>query len=143
MPKLNLPITIRGRPIKPVSLVLMNTMFLLGILSILDLGVLGRSMWSDVLGALAFGVAGTFMIGWFSNSQLISEWALIGAFFVWGFRFWALILLYGWKAFESEGVYLSFLWLLLAGGSWLLERSDDTVTRSWKGDWWTQRSSQH
>lgn len=143
MPKLNLPITIRGRPIKPVSLVLMNTMLLLGIISILDLGVLGRSMWSDVLGALAFGVAGTFMIGWFSNSQLISEWALIGAFFVWGFRFWALILLYGWKAFESEGVYLSLLWLVLAGGSWLLERSDDTVVRSWKGDLWTRRSSQH
>lgn len=143
MPKLNLPITIRGRPIKPVSLVLMNTMLLLGIISILDLGVLGRSMWSDVLGALAFGVAGTFMIGWFSNSQLISEWALIGAFFVWGFRFWALILLYGWKAFESEGVYLSLLWLLLAGGSWLLERSDDTVVRSWKGDLWTRRSSPH
>ena len=143
MPELNLPITIRGRPIKPVSLVLMNTMILLGILSILDLGVLGKSLWSDIIGGMAFCVAGCFMIAWLSNSQTISEWALIGAFFVWGFRFWALILLHGVNSLGSEGVYLSFLWLLLAGGSWLLERSDDTVTRSWKGDWWTQRSSRH
>lgn len=143
MPELNLSITIRGRPIKPVSLVLMNTMILLGILSILDLGVLGKSLWSDIIGGFAFCVAASFMIAWLSNSQKISEWALVGAFFVWGFRFWALTLLHGVNSLGSEGVYLSFLWLLLAGGSWLLERSDDTVTRSWKGDWWTQRSSRH
>lgn len=143
MPELNLPITIRGRPIKPVSFVLMSGMILLGVFSILDLGVLGTSLWSDVVGGMAFFVASSFMIAWLSNSQTISEWALIGAFFVWGFRFWALILIYGWNSFVSEGAYLSLLWLLLAGGSWLLERSDDTVVRSWKGDWWTQRSSQH
>lgn len=143
MPELNLPITIRGRPIKPVSFVLMSDMILLGVFSILDLGVLGISIWSDVVGGMAFFVAASFMIAWLSNSQTISEWALIGAFFVWGFRFWALILIYGWNSFVSDGVYLSLLWLLLAGGSWLLERSDDTVVRSWKGDWWIRRSSQH
>lgn len=143
MPELNLPITIRGRPIKPVSFVLMCGMILLGVFSILDLGVMGTSLWSDAIGGMAFFVASSFLIAWLSNSQTVSEWALVGAFFVWGFRFWALILLNGWNSFGSEGVYLSFLWLLLAGGSWLLERSDDTVIRSWKGDLWTRHSSPH
>ena len=143
MPELNLPITIRGRPIKPVSLVLMNTMIILGCLSIFDAGILGSSRWADILGGLAFIVAGSFMTAWVANSQILAEWALLGAFFVWGFRVWAIMLTNGWATFSSEGIYLSFLWILLAGGSWLLERSDDTVTRSWKGDWWTQRSSRH
>lgn len=124
MPELNLPYNVFGRPVKPVSLALMLTMFLLGIYSILDIGVLGSSQWGDLVGGLAFIVAGLSMLAWIKNSQEFAEYALLGAFFIWGFRFWAIALIHGWGTFSQEGWYLSVMWMILSGGSWLLERSD-------------------
>lgn len=115
MPELNLPYNVFGRPVKPVSLALMLTMFLLGIYSILDIGVLGSSQWGDLVGGLAFIVAGLSMLAWIKNSQEFAEYALLGAFFIWGFRFWAIALIHGWGTFSQEGWYLSVMWMILSG----------------------------
>lgn len=139
MPELNLPFTIRGRPIKPVSLVLMNTMLVIGFVSLVDVGVLGDSLWSDVLGGVACVAVGVFGVGWAYNSQRISEWALLLAMFVWGSRFWAIVFVHGWDCIKQEGLYLSFLWVLLAGGSWMLERTDPHGFVRSRGDQWTHR----
>jgi hypothetical protein len=138
MPELNLPFTLFGRPIKPVSMVLMFTMFLLSIYSLIDVGVLGTSAWGDIIGAMAFSVACLSILAWFENSQRLSEYALLGAFFIWGFRFWGIILVQGWNTFFTEGWYLSFMWVLLAGGSWLLERADPNAIVQNRGKKWTR-----
>jgi hypothetical protein len=137
MPELNLSTSLFGRPIKPVSLVLMMTMLLLGIYSILNIGVLGASQWGDVIGGMAFGVAGLSVIAWWKNSQSMAEYALLSAFFIWGFRFWGIVLVQGWDAFKLEGWYLSIMWVILSGGSWLLERSDPNAIVKNRGGKWT------
>jgi len=139
MPPQNLSWSIFGRPVKPVALVLMNTMLVLAFVAWVDIGVLGNSIWADILGLFAFSIAVVFGLAWFKKSQTLAEWALTGAFFVWGFRFWAILLVRGESAFTSEGWYLAFLWTVLAGGSWLLERSDPKAQKKIEGDErWTQ-----
>jgi len=139
MPVLNLQWTVFGRPVKPVALVLLGTMLLLGITAITDIGVLGNTEWGDVLGGFAFSSAILFIIAWIKGSQTIAEWALLGAFFVWGLRFWAIVFTLGAHALSSEGLYLSFLWMILAGGSWFLERQDPNATVGIRGEKWTPR----
>lgn len=124
MPPMNLQWSIFGRPIKPVSLVLMNTMLILGYIAIADNGILGDSEWADVVGMIAFGVAFLFILGFYKFSQTLAEWALLGAFFVWSVRLWAIIITQGWDVLTRESGFLALMWALLAGGSWLLERSD-------------------
>ena len=140
MPPMNLPWYVFRRPIKPVALVLMNTMRILGWIGVNDNGVLGNSMWADVISAIAFSVAGIFVLGFIRISQRLAEWALIGAFFVWGIRFWAIILVNGFEVFTREGAWLALCWMLLAGGSWLLERSDPYVhDPNRRGSKWSRR----
>lgn len=127
MPLLNLPWSIFGRPIKPVAFVLMMSMFVIAAFAAADLGVLGDSVWADFLGGFALAVGVLFAIAWYVRSQIVSEWALLGAFFVWGIRFWVIILVQTNHSLVTEGWYLSFLWMLLSGGSWLLERSDSNA----------------
>lgn len=127
MPPMNLPWSVFNRPIKPVALVLMNTMLILGWIGATNNGALGDSAWADVTAAIAFAVAILFALGFIKVSQRLAEYALIGAFFVWGVRFWALILVGGTPTLAREAVWLSACWMLLAGGSWLLERSDPYV----------------
>lgn len=127
MPILNLPWTLFGRPIKPVSFVLMMTMLVIAYIALTNTGILGPSVYADLLGAAAVVVALLFAWAWWATSQEIAEWALLLAFFLWGFRFWAVIFVLGDDALRIEGFYLSFLWMLLSGGSWLLERSDPIV----------------
>lgn len=139
MPPLDLSINVFGRPLKPVSLVFAATMLLVGIVSILDIGVLKDSLWSDVIGAIAFGVFGIFSVSWWFRSQIIGEVALLGAFFVWGCKFWIILLMYGDSSFRKESFWLSLLWSLLAAGSWLLERADPGGSYASRGDRWTRR----
>jgi hypothetical protein len=136
---MNLPWYVFGRPIKPVALVLMNTMLILGEIGITNNGALRDSMWADVIGMVSFGVAILFIVAFIKNSQRGAEWALIGAFFVWGVRFWALILVNGLEAFTREGAWLALCWMMLAGGSWLLERSDPYVHGKRRGSKWSRR----
>jgi hypothetical protein len=114
-------------------------MFIIGTLAIFDLGVLLDSRWGDVIGGMAFVVALFFIYAWYKNSQTLAEWALIGAFFIWGFRFWAIIILNGWNVVSTEGWYFSACWMLLAGGSWLLERTDPNSIVKNRGAKWTRR----
>lgn len=127
MPPMNLPWRVFNRPIKPVALVLMNTMFILGWIGISNNGALGNSFWADFVAVFSFVVAALFVVGFIKVSQKLAEYALIGAFFVWGVRFWALILVRGTETFGKEAIWLAACWMLLAGGSWLLERSDPYV----------------
>lgn len=127
MPPMNLPWAVFNRPIKPVALVLMNTMLILGWIAITDNGVLGESEWADLTGGVALSVAALFIISFVKLSQRGAELALVGAFFVWGVRFWTLILASGPEIFLHESVWLAGCWMLLAGGSWLLERSDPYI----------------
>lgn len=140
MPPMNLPFTVFDRPIKPVSLVLMNSMLILGWGGFTENGILGTSLWGDVIGVVAFGTAAISVTAFFKRNQRWAEFALIGAFFVWGVRFWALILLNGLSVFWREAVWLSACWMLLAAGSWLLERSDPHVhISSERGSKWNRR----
>lgn len=124
MPPMNLQWSIFGRPIKPVSLVLMNTMLILGFIALTDKGILGDSEWADVVGLIALGVALLFVLGFYFFSQRMAEWALLGAFFVWSVRLWTIIITQGYDVLTRESGFLALMWALLAGGSWLLERSD-------------------
>lgn len=139
MAPLNLPWEFLGRPIKPVAFVLMLSMIVITAFAFADLGVLGASVYADFLGGLSLGVGGMFGIAWVIRSQSLSEWALIGAFFVWGIRFWVIILVQAGHGLVTEGWYLSFLWMLLAGGSWLLERSDPDAVVKIRGGKWTRQ----
>lgn len=139
MPPLNLPWRIFGRPVKPVAFALGITMLILGAFSIADLGILGASEWSDFLGGAAFAVACVFAGAWWTRSQAAAEWALLGAFFAWGIRLWAILLVQGWHSFSTEGLYLSLAWLILAGGSYLLERADPAADGMVGGRAWTRR----
>lgn len=127
MPPMNLPWAVFGRPIKPVALVLMNTMLILGWIGITDNGTLGDSEWADVVGSIAFAVAALFIFSFIKVWQKGAEIAILGAFFVWGVRFWALLLVNGPDEFTHEPIWLSGCWILLAGGSWILERSDPYI----------------
>lgn len=138
MPPLNLAFTVYGRPVKPVSIALMITMIIIGVLAIFDLGVMKNSLWGDVIGAMAFTVVGFFVYAGYKNSQTLAEWALIGAFFIWGFRFWAISIIQGWNTFTTEGWYFAACWMLLSGGSWLLERSDPNAIVKNRGVKWTR-----
>jgi hypothetical protein len=136
MSRMNLPWTLFNRPIKPVALVLMNTMFVISWVAVTNAGVLHDSIWGDILGAFSFVIAVAFFYAWYKASQRYAEWAMLAAFGVWGFRFWAIILINGTTAFSSESAYLSLLWMLLAGGSWLLERADPKAEyRRVEGAW--------
>lgn len=140
MPPMDLPWSVCGRPIKPVSLVLMNTMLILGFVAITDKGLLQDSEWADIIGLIALGVAIIFIVGFWRFSQKLNEYALIGAFFVWGVRFWGILLTQGVDGFSKEAGYLAIMWMLLAAGSWLLERSDPAVHRETvRGSKWTPR----
>jgi hypothetical protein len=127
MPPMNLPWAVLNRPIKPVALVLMNTMLILAYIGATNNGALRDSAWADVVAVLSMVVAILFVVGFIKVSQRLAEWALIGAFFVWGVRFWALILVDGGLRLGQESVWLAACWMLLSGGSWLLERSDPYV----------------
>jgi hypothetical protein len=119
-------------------MVLFFTMILIAVIAIIDLGVLGDSRWGDVIGSFAMVVAALFILAWVRNSQTLAEWALMGSFFIWGFRFWGIILVQGWHTFQLEGWYLSIMWMILAGGSWLLERSDPNALVKDRGNKWTR-----
>ena len=138
MPRLNLPWTTYGRPIKPVSLILMNTMFVFSWTAITDKGALLDSLWGDFIGVLALLVAAAFIWGWFKSSQKIAEYCLLAASAIWGFRFWALLFVNRDSVFTTEALYMSLLWSLLAGGSWLLERADPNAITKKLGDVWTR-----
>jgi type IV secretory pathway VirB3-like protein len=123
MPPMNLNWKVFGRPVKPVAFSLMLTMLIIAWAAIVNVGVLGASVWADVLLVLTVGVAALTMVAWVRNSQRLTERALLSAFFVWGIRFWLVVLVAD-NPVSTEGLYLSVCWMIVAGGSYLLEKTD-------------------
>lgn len=128
MTPLNLRWTILGRPVKPVALALMLTMLILAVANITDIGILGSNPGGDVLAGLSLATAALLATGWVRRSQLIAELGLAAAFFVWGIRFFLGVFVAP-HPLITEGIYLSLCWAMVAGGSYLLERIDNTSSR--------------
>ena len=120
----NLRVRIFGRPVKPVAIALMLSMIVIGWAAYEDLGILDGSKWADVLAIFALSVCLLFTYAFVANSQRVAEWGLVGAFFVWGIRFWLIMILSD-DPLRAEGLWLSGAWMVVAGGSFLLERTDD------------------
>jgi hypothetical protein len=76
-----------------------------------------------LLGGFAVAVSVLFTYGWWRGSQIATELALIGALFAWTARFWLAIFLAP-EGIWSEAIWFSLGWAIIAGGSYLLEKSD-------------------
>lgn len=119
MPPLHLHWRLLGRPVKPVSLALLLTMITIGVINIIDEGVLTDAFEADVLSGWCLGVSTMFVSAWAINSRTLERGALIGAFMAWFFR-GALVLLL--SPHSVEAWIMSFLWAMVAAGAYLLER---------------------
>lgn len=123
MPPLNLPVTVWGRPVKPVGLFLSLSALVVVVINVLDLGILTASAWGDLVGVVMAAAAALLVAGWVTRSQRLAELGLLCAFAAWLFRFWIGGLVVGFDI-DHEGVWLSLCWAGIAGGSWALERLD-------------------
>ena len=133
MPPMNiLGIKFLGRPIKPVAFALSWSMIIIAWAAFDDVGVLDGSRWADALGVGAIAVSGILVAAWWKNSQQWAEIGLAAAFFLWTTRF-LLILLVNNNPITQEGLWLSLGWVVIAGGSYLLEK-DDTSGKKWIGN---------
>lgn len=121
MPPLNLPISIFGRPIKPVSLGFAIFMLTFTVYNLLDMGVFGPSLWGDVVAVVAGAAFVLLMLAWFINSQRLAEYGLLLSCTVFIIRGTFLGLVFG---LERQDVYFSVATAIIAGGSYFLERTD-------------------
>lgn len=126
MPPMNLRWTIWGRPVKPVAFSLMVTMLILTVINVTDYGILTDHAAGDVLAGGALFTAGMLGYGWYMRSQMVAEIGLVCAFFVWTTRFCLGLML---APITNEGIYLSLCWAVVAGGSYLLEKTDNKYDR--------------
>ena len=101
----------------------MLAMGVLTYVALSDQGILGASGWADVLGFVAAISAGLLFFGWVLDNSKLNMSGLMIAFFIWGFRFWAVLLVNGPSVFNRELPYLTLAWMIVTGGAWLLERS--------------------
>lgn len=121
MPPLNLPISIFGRPVKPVAFGLGVYMLAFMVYNIIDRGVFGPSRWGDVIAVIAGSALTLLMVSWIANSQRLAEIGLLLSSTVFFIRGVFLLLTLGWG---SEGVYYSIASAIIAGGAYFLERTD-------------------
>ena len=128
MPPLNLPVTVFGRPLKPLALGIVVAMLVLTLAGILDQGALHSSGWGDLVSAVAFASFTAFMGGWWARSQRMAEMALLLATGVFTARAAALLMLH----FEILDVaaWLSVASAITAGGAYALERVDPRGRRA-------------
>jgi len=138
MPPLNLHWRVLGRPVKPVSFGIAFAMLAIFAANVDDLGILDGSQWGDFLGGMAIAVAILFITGWGLNSQHLTEWALIGAFWVFSVRFW-LILFIAKDHGIGEPAWLDLAFMMIAGGSYLLEKLDSLGVTPERGGRWTRQ----
>ncbi len=124
MPPMNLHWKIFGRAVKPVAFALSWSMLVIAWAAYTNSGVLDGSDWADLLGGGAMVTFVVFAIAWWHRSQRIAELGLLLAFFMWTTRFW-LVVLVNPGGVSYEGMFLSLGWMLIAGGSYLLEKTDE------------------
>ena len=138
MPPLNLHWKFLGRPVKPVALGIGLAMMAIFAANIDDLGILDGSQWGDFLGGLALAVVMLFFCGWIINSQQLTEWALITAFWVFSVRFWLIIFIVPGHGL-GEALWLDLSFMLIAGGSYLLEKLDSLGVVTERGRRWIRQ----
>jgi len=128
MPPLNLHWTVFKRPVKPVAFGLCFSMFVIAWAAFTNVGVLDGNSLADLLGGAALAVAFVFGLAWWHKSQWMAELALLMAFVIWGMRFWLIVFVAG-NGISTEGLWLSAGWAVIAGGSYLLEKTDTRRSR--------------
>jgi len=121
MPPLNLPISIFGRPVKPVSLGFAIFMVTFVVYNVRNVGLFGDSRWGDVIAVVAGAAFLLLMTAWFRNSQRLAEYGLLLSCTVFTIRGTFLLLVFGW---DRQDVYFSLGTAIIAGGSYFLERVD-------------------
>jgi hypothetical protein len=128
MPPQNLHWRILGRPVKPVAFALAYSMLIIAWAAYANIGVLDGSELADILGGACLAVFAVFVIAWWHTSQRLAELGLLLSFIVWGMRFWLIVFLAG-NSISTEGLWLSLGWTVIAGGSYLLEKTDSRTAR--------------
>lgn len=124
MPPMNVPHwTVFGRPVKPVAFALMLTMLTISWAAWSDAGLLGAAVGADFLGIAAGSVGLLLFTAWWRRSQRLAEWGLLMAFAIWFFRTFLVVML-NWGNAPTDGWFLSLSWVLVAGGSYWLEKAD-------------------
>lgn len=121
MPPLNLPISIFGRPAKPVAFGFAIFMITFTVSNLLDRGVFKASLWGDVVAVVAGAAFTLLVLAWFINSQRLAEYGLLLSCTVFITRGMFLALTLG---FDRQDVYFSLANAIIAGGSYFLERTD-------------------
>lgn len=120
-----LPFKLFGREVRPVAAALVLatfTVFWINILDVFDEKIPAGSISGDIVGAAAALAVAALVGGWVANSKRMAEVGMLLTAGVWFSRTIVLILLEG---FDFYGVYLSGAWVVVAAGSFLLERADD------------------
>lgn len=121
MPPLNLPISIFGRPIKPVSIGFAIFMLTFSVINVLDVGVFENSVLGDVVAVLAGGAFAMLVLAGVVNSQRIAEYGLLLSCTVLVIRGTFIALTLG---VTHREVFFSIATAIIAGGSYFLERTD-------------------
>jgi len=109
-----------GRPFKPVALGLSLAMLVLVVVNLEDTGRLGATWTGDVVAVLAGASFLTLMAGWWTRSQLLAEYGLVLACATYVLRGTFLAL----TIFPDQSMWFSFSTAIVAGGAFLLERTD-------------------
>ena len=109
-----------GRPIKPVAFGFFVAMLIIFPSAINDEGVLDGSLWGDFIGWSALGTAIVLFLAWLRRSQRLYEISLQLVFFLMIFRFVGATLV---QHQPTQAGNLALAWAVIAGGSYLLEKS--------------------
>ena len=121
MPPMNSPPTIWGRPTKPVALGLAWIMGVLAVFNVAGIGILGGGLFGHAIAALSAASCVALVAGWLARSQKMAEAGLVMVGAVYVARSSFLLMQNGWG---DIGVYLGLGVVLIAWGSYVLERVD-------------------
>lgn len=112
--------TVGGRPAHPVALGLTLTMFILASYNTFGKGALdGTQPWASVVAVTAAATCAVLTVGWWRQSQRLTEYGLLAVFGIEIARSIAITLVAG---VDTIGVWLGLATATIAGGSYLLER---------------------
>lgn len=119
--------TVFGRPIKPVSLALLISMSVIAFINLGDTaGALLDGWGQKVVGASALVAAVTLIGGWITQKPSLVRLGLLVTTGVWATRAVFVLLTQG---IFFYGVWLNTAWVVLAGGTYLIESSATRQTQ--------------
>jgi len=135
MPPLILPrVLFWGRPVRPVSFGFMLSMFVFTWAGWANVGALDGSGLADILSVFSAGVGFWLLAAWVFKKQWMAETGLLMVFTALIFRAVFTFLLLSNTAGQGpvpETSLLSVCGAIIAGGAWLLERSDPYADKKW------------